>query len=184
MSEITRKALGEGLKKLMESKPLSKITVIELVSFVGVSRHTFYYHFRDIYTLALWVLKSEANAYVRDKRQIQSWRQGFAHLCRYLQLNRKFVLGIYRSECKSIFIFSFYESIRNLINEVVELHSASFKASAEQRALVCDFYSHAFSGVIVDWIDNNMAKDADFIINTIATAIQGEILDALERLSK
>ena len=33
----------------MEKKPLSKITVSEIIADCGVNRKTFYYHFEDIY---------------------------------------------------------------------------------------------------------------------------------------
>ena len=35
----------------MEKKPLSNITVSEIIADCGVNRKTFYYHFEDIYAL-------------------------------------------------------------------------------------------------------------------------------------
>ena len=40
----------------MEKKPLSKITVSEIIADCNVNRRTFYYHFDDIYALLKWVL--------------------------------------------------------------------------------------------------------------------------------
>lgn len=51
MSQITKRALASSLKKMMEKKPLSKITVTDLTRECGINRHTFYYHFKDIYDL-------------------------------------------------------------------------------------------------------------------------------------
>ena len=47
----TKKALAAALKELMTKKPLSKITVSDIISVCGVNRKTFYYHFQDIYDL-------------------------------------------------------------------------------------------------------------------------------------
>ena len=52
----TKRALAASLKKLMEKKPLSKITVSEIISDCNVNRKTFYYHFQDIYDLLKWIL--------------------------------------------------------------------------------------------------------------------------------
>ena len=49
-----------SLKHFMEEKPLSKITVSEIVADCGVNRKTFYYHFDSIYALLKWMLKDEA----------------------------------------------------------------------------------------------------------------------------
>ncbi len=53
----TKKALAASLKRCMEKKPLSKITVSELIADCGVNRKTFYYHFEDIYGLLKWMLE-------------------------------------------------------------------------------------------------------------------------------
>lgn len=41
----TRRALAASLKRHMKKKPLSKITVSEIISDCDVNRKTFYYHF-------------------------------------------------------------------------------------------------------------------------------------------
>lgn len=61
MSTITKRALAEALKKMMEKKLLSKITVTDLAEACGINRHTFYYHFRDIYDLVEWIYCSEVD---------------------------------------------------------------------------------------------------------------------------
>jgi len=51
MATSTKKALAAALKKMMEVKPIDKITVKDLVEICGVNRQTFYYHFDDVYDL-------------------------------------------------------------------------------------------------------------------------------------
>ena len=48
MSLATKWELAAVLKKLMAHKPISKITVRELVAECGINRNSFYYHFEDI----------------------------------------------------------------------------------------------------------------------------------------
>ena len=56
----TKKTLAASLKKFMEKKPLSKVTVSEIVTDCGLNRKTFYYHFEDVYALLKWTLEEEA----------------------------------------------------------------------------------------------------------------------------
>ena len=58
MSEITKKALAETLKKLLSKNKLNKITIKEITEDCGVNRQTFYYHFKDIYDLLEWIYKN------------------------------------------------------------------------------------------------------------------------------
>ncbi len=58
------------------------------------------------------------------------------------------------------------------------------KVSEKEEDIVIDFYSHAFMGIVCDWIEDNMEEDFNFIIETLKTILQGELIDAIERLSK
>ena len=58
-SQNTKKMLAETLLSLLESKPLSKITVSEIVNKCDINRKTFYYHFADVYDLLEWHLNTE-----------------------------------------------------------------------------------------------------------------------------
>ena len=60
MSLNTKQQLANALKSLMQTKPLEKITIKDIVIFCGVNRQTFYYHFKDINDLLGWIYKTEA----------------------------------------------------------------------------------------------------------------------------
>lgn len=47
--------LADSLRKLMVTKPLSKISIREITEDCGVNRQTFYYHFHDIFDLLEWM---------------------------------------------------------------------------------------------------------------------------------
>ena len=48
MSSFTRKAIIEAFVKLLNERPLNKITIKDIVEECGINRNTFYYHFRDV----------------------------------------------------------------------------------------------------------------------------------------
>lgn len=58
-SQNTKKMLAETLLSLLEKKPISKITVSEIVNLCDINRKTFYYHFTDVYDLLEWHLNEE-----------------------------------------------------------------------------------------------------------------------------
>ena len=78
MSNITKHALAESLKKLLLKKPLNKITINDLTTDCGISRMAFYYHFKDIYDLVEWVcLEESRKALSREKRPMIPGRKDF-----------------------------------------------------------------------------------------------------------
>lgn len=58
-SHNTKTMLAETLIVLLDKKPISKITVSEIVNLCNINRKTFYYHFSDVYDLLEWHLDEE-----------------------------------------------------------------------------------------------------------------------------
>jgi len=75
-SIITKKALAKSLKELMNSIPLNKISVKEIVNNCGLNRQTFYYHFQDIYNLLEWIYETEAVESISQYRSYNTWTDG------------------------------------------------------------------------------------------------------------
>ena len=48
MSGFTKDIIARTLIELLDEKPMSKVTVKDIVERCGVNRNTFYYHFHDI----------------------------------------------------------------------------------------------------------------------------------------
>lgn len=68
MSQITKRALEQSLKRLLLQKPLNKITISDITDDCGISRMTFYYHFKDIYDLVEWACLQDASGALQEKR--------------------------------------------------------------------------------------------------------------------
>ena len=80
MSQITKRALAESLKKLLLEKPLDRITVSDITEDCGVSRMTFYYHFKDVYDLIEWTWLQEAERALDGQKTYDTWQQGFLQI--------------------------------------------------------------------------------------------------------
>ena len=70
MSTITKQALEASLKQMMLKKPLDKITIRDITEACGISRMTFYYHFKDIYDLVEWVCVEDASRALQGKKDL------------------------------------------------------------------------------------------------------------------
>ena len=50
-SSATKIAIAYGLKELVKTKALNKITISDITEKCGINRQTFYYHFADMMDL-------------------------------------------------------------------------------------------------------------------------------------
>ena len=93
----TKKMLSAELKAKMEKKPLSKITVSEIVQDCGVNRKTFYYHFVDIQELLKWMLEQEAIEIVKSFDLILDSEEAILFVLKYVEENKAILNSAYDS---------------------------------------------------------------------------------------
>ena len=91
MSQITKRALEESLKKMLLKKPVNKITISDITEDCGINRMTFYYHFKDIYDLVEWSCVEDAARALDGKKTYDTWQQGFQQIFQAVLDNKPFV---------------------------------------------------------------------------------------------
>ena len=104
MSNITKKALMESLKKLMLQKPLNKITINDLTADCGISRMAFYYHFRDIYDLVEWACLEESTKALQGKKTYETWQEGLLQIFEAVYENKPFIINAYHAVSREVYL--------------------------------------------------------------------------------
>ena len=72
MANFTQKAIRDSFVKLLNERPLSQITVRDIVDDCGVNRNTFYYYYRDLPQLLETIVDEEAQRIIREHSTIDS----------------------------------------------------------------------------------------------------------------
>ena len=71
MASRTRNAIMDSCVQLLEERPISKISVKDVVEECGINRNTFYYHFQDLPTLIETIVQEEADQLIEDMPKIE-----------------------------------------------------------------------------------------------------------------
>ena len=66
MASFTRKAIMDSCLRLLEDRPVDKITVKDIVEDCGINRNTFYYHFEDLPSLIYAIFMEDANRIIQE----------------------------------------------------------------------------------------------------------------------
>ena len=179
MSQITKRALAESLKKLLLEKPLDRITVSDITEDCGVSRMTFYYHFKDVYDLIEWIWLQEAERALDGQKTYDTWQQGFLQIFQLVQENRAFVMNLYHSISREQVERYLYRLTYQLLIGVVEEKSAGMSVRDEDKKFIADFYKYAFVGLMLDWIRGGMKGEPQVLIDRLSVLIRGDVEKAL-----
>lgn len=181
MSQMTKNALADSLKALLELRPVDKITISDITDDCGVNRMTFYYHFQDIYDLLEWSWIREANKVLNGKRTYDTWQQGFLQIFNAVSDNKQIVMNIYHSVNREQIEIYLYKLTYDLLFGVIEENAAGMDVRDDDKKFIADFYKYAFVGLILDWIKNGMKADPLQIIERLDVLIHGDIKKALNK---
>lgn len=181
MSQITKRALEQSLKNLLQQKPLSKITISDITEDCGISRMTFYYHFKDIYDLVEWACAEDAARALQNKKTYDTWQQGFVQIFHAVRENKVFVMNVYRCVNREQVEKYLVPLSDQLIMGVITERAAGMTVREADQQFIAQVYSYAFVGIMLDWIRDDMRADPEELVNRLAMVIRGGITQALER---
>ncbi len=182
-SQITKKALALSIKKLMETIPLAKLTIHEIVNNCGINRQTFYYHFKDKFDLVNWIYYSEAIESITDCKNYAHWTDGMYKTLVYFMNNKSFYINALNTPGQNAFNGYLFEKTYDLIMGVVNDISSNIKVSGSDKNFIADFYTHAFVGITVQWIKGSMKESPKTMVGRLNDVVEGSMLGALTRFA-
>lgn len=180
MLQLTKKAIVNSFIKLLNEKPLDKITVKNIAEDCGINRNTFYYHFSDIRELAVYTIDSQIHSVSELDFNGDSWVDSFVEAAKFVIDNKKAVYNIYNSLNR--------ETVENYLNTVafkvtdnfVSAKAVGIDADKSDIELIKDFYMSALVGIICKWLENGMDKDPDIVIRRLGRLVEGAVITSLK----
>lgn len=178
---VTMRALVASLKNQLLKKPLDKVTISDITDDCGISRMTFYYHFKDIYDLIEWAFEEEASRILEGKKDYDTWQQGYLRIFEDLNANKPFIMNVYRSISREKVENYLYRITYDLLIHVINEKAKGMNVRDEDKKFLANFYKYAFVGLVLDWIKHDMKDDPNIIVADLSVAIHGSVSAALER---
>lgn len=181
MSQLTKKAIVETFVRLLNERPLNKITVKDIVEECGINRNTFYYHFEDIPSLVEEILRTEAEQVIGKNQDTVAWEDAFIDAADFALKNKRAVYHIYNSVSRDV-VDRYLNAIAEYVMcRFVEHMSEGIAAHEQDKALIVHFYKAALVGMIVDWLEAGMKYEPEILIRRVGQLFDGNIRISLER---
>ena len=184
MANTTKLALEASLKELLRTKPIDRITINDLTEHCGISRMTFYYHFKDIYDLVEWACVEDGKRALQGKKTYDTWLEGIAQIFEAVLENKPFILNVYRSVSRERVENYLYALTYELIEGVVEEQSENLMVTEEQKKFIANFYKYSFVGVMLDWIKRGMKESPEEMAGLITVTMHGNVGNSLRNMEK
>lgn len=179
MSQVTKRALANSLKKLLAVKTLDRITVTDIAEDCGVNRQTFYYHFKDIYDLTEWVVFHESERVFSQPLTFDTWKEDMIRIFSAALENRPLALNAYRSLRRDLIERYLYKATYNHMINVVNDCCEGTSVSETDRKFIADFYKITFVGHLLDWVRRGMNESPEEVVNKLAVIIEDTMSRAI-----
>ena len=175
MTQFTKKAIVESFLKLLNQKPLDKISVKDLVDDCGINRNTFYYHFEDMHALLVFVIDEEVEHSLAEHNTIESLEAGFTSVARFALQNKKAVYHIYNS-VNRVELERYLNSVaEGTIRPFVEKEGAKLHANPDDTELLIHFYKCGLVGIVTSWLESGMKTDSELLIRKLGQLLEGSV---------
>ena len=177
----TRRSFAASLKKFMEKKPLSKITVSEIIADCGVNRKTFYYHFEDIYALLKWMLEEEAVSVVKQFDLLVDYREAVVFVMNYVRENKHLLCCAYdsmgRDQMKGFFYSDFIGITRNVVQTTAQ--RLGIHVEEQFKEFLAHFYTEAIAGLLIDEFTDKDGHDPEKAADYFALVLENSLPSVL-----
>ena len=150
----------------------------------GISRMTFYYHFKDIYDLVEWVCLEESTRALQGKKTSGDWQEGLLQIFEAVYENKAFIMNAYSSLHREQIENFLFRLTHDLIMGVVEEQSIGTSITQAQKNFIADFYKYSFVGIMLDWICQGMKSDYASICQNMCTTLHGNISNSIKNFTK
>lgn len=182
----TKRTLAASLKSFMEKKPLSKITVSEIVADCGLNRKTFYYHFDDIYALLKWMLEEEAIDVVRQFDLMVDYREAVLFVMDYVRTNKHLLCCAYdsmgREEMKRFFYADFIGISRKLVFTTQQ--QLGLNVEDQFKEFLARFYAEGVASLLIEEFTGSEEHDPETAVEYLSCILKSSLPGVLKSMNR
>ncbi|MBR5967205.1 MAG: TetR/AcrR family transcriptional regulator C-terminal domain-containing protein [Lachnospiraceae bacterium] len=159
MANFTERAIKESFVKLLNERPIDKITVKDIVEDCGINRNSFYYHFQDVPMLLGQIVRDQAELVITEYPTVDSLEAAMEAIISFALKNKNAVLHIFNSVNRDILERNLSELCEDVIGKYIDSIITDKKYTEDDRRIIVGFLKCEFFGVTVNWLNDGMKED-------------------------
>ncbi len=172
VSKDMKVIIAEAAKKRVKEKNVKRLTVKDIVGDCGITRQTFYYHFRDIRALLQWIVERESEKFLEAAQDKESPEEKlkcfFLAAIEMLPYVRKSFETNYGPEIEELLERSLYWMLEKSAREAGMYADCSYW----ERELQLRYHTKAVMGLLRSWTDED-TENLDGIVHQVYLLMTG-----------
>ena len=159
MPPFAKREIKNSFIKLLTERPISQITVKDIVEDCGVNRNSFYYHFQDIPSLLEEIIV-EMTAKVIETLPVEStFEEKVTAALKEINANKRMIYHIYGSSNREFYEKQLMKICEHVTRTYIGSRDYSEKVDTKDLEYVINYLKCELFGQLIDWLNHDMSYD-------------------------
>ena len=181
MANFTKNAIRASFMKLLDERPLSKITVKDITDDCGINRNSFYYHYQDIPSLIQEIFTQEIERIIQDHPSIDRLEDCISIASAFAVENKRAILHVYNSVNRDIFEQYLWRACEQTVVTYFRTAFPEARLSDEDRSVLLHFHTCNTFGLVCGWLNSGMRLDMNAFSARLCEITRGMLAEMIRR---
>lgn len=159
MPPFAKREIKNSFIKLLTERPISQITVKDIVEDCGVNRNTFYYHFQDIPSLLEEIIVEMTAKVIENLPEESTFEEKVTAALQEINLNKRMIYHIYGSSNREFYEKQLMKICEHVTRTYIRSREYSERVDSKDLEFVISYLKCELFGQLIDWLNHDMSYD-------------------------
>ena len=159
MPPFAKREIKNSFIKLLTERPISQITVKDIVEDCGVNRNSFYYHFQDIPSLLEEIIVEMTAKVIENLPEEYKNEKKVTAALEEINLNKRMIYHIYGSSNREFYEKQLMKICDYVTRTYIRSRDYSEKVASKDLEFVISYLKCELFGQLIDWLNHDMSYD-------------------------
>ena len=159
MPPFAKREIKNSFIKLLTERPISQITVKDIVEDCGVNRNSFYYHFQDIPSLLEEIIVEMTAKVIENLPEESTFEEKVTAALQEINLNKRMIYHIYGSSNREFYEKQLMKICEHVTRTYISSREYSERVDSKDLEFVISYLKCELFGQLIDWLNHDMSYD-------------------------
>lgn len=159
MPPFAKREIKNSFIKLLTERPISQITVKDIVEDCGVNRNSFYYHFQDIPSLLEEIIVEMTAKVIENLPEESTFEEKVTAALQEINLNKRMIYHIYGSSNREFYEKQLMKICEHVTRTYIRSREYSERVDSKDFEFVISYLKCELFGQLIDWLNHDMSYD-------------------------
>lgn len=176
-----KKRIADGFKKMAESTSFRKISVDKLAQYLDINRSTFYYHFKDKFSLVEWIFEDEITSAFSEVKPGE-WMPNTLHLLRSFHENPGFYQQLIETNDYLNLRKFVFDATYQAAQEYLDHYLNGKSLDQGSQVFLCSYVSHAMTETQLEYLRSGASEEPEVVLNRYIAMNEPALRIAIDKL--